>query len=183
MIFSSLACLFSLCTQVLFTWIKDGKINNNTMQTGTCKIPTEGMTVPRPVAPALPPILFLSAIAYHFCLTQPILSPVCQKAPPASIHLSQEWQNKIQVSRAGQAAGDGKKEVHRHCKLLLPCAWHGCCTCSCAPLRTRQPPSDFQPCTNTSLSSFLERCDHLSVFPTNRLPRQRRRMCSLHSLR
>lgn len=55
MIFSSLACLFSLCTQVLFTLIKDGKINNNTMQTGTCKIPTEGMTVPRPVAPALPP--------------------------------------------------------------------------------------------------------------------------------
>lgn len=80
MIFSSLACLFSLCTQVLFTWIKDGKINNNTMQTGTCKIPTEGMTVPRPAAPALPPVLSLPS--HRVCLTQPSLSPVCQEGSP-----------------------------------------------------------------------------------------------------
>lgn len=80
MIFSSLACLFSLCTQVLFTWIKDGKINNNTMQTGTCKIPTKGMTVPRPAAPALPPVLSPSAIASF--LPHPALTEPCLPAPP-----------------------------------------------------------------------------------------------------
>lgn len=125
---------------------------HNTMQTGTCKIPTKGMTVPRPVAPALPPILFLSAIAHRFCLTRLILRPVCQEAPPASGCLSQEWQNEIQVSLGGPTAGDGRKEARGHCKLLLPCACCGCCTCSCASLWTRQPPSDFQPCANTSLS-------------------------------
>lgn len=181
MIFSSLACLFSLCTPVLFTLIKDGKINNNTMQTGTCKIPTEGMTVPRPVAPALPPTPLRSAIAWRLCLTQPILRPACQAAPPASSCFSQEWQNEIPVSPAGRTAGAGRKEAHRHRKLLLPSARCGCCTRSCASLWTRQLPSHFQSCTSTSLSLFLERCGHLSIFPTNGLPWQRGQMCSLHS--
>lgn len=66
-IFSSLACLFSLWAWVLFTLIKDGKINH-TMKTGTCKIPSEGTTVPRPAAPALP-LIFLSATAQSSCLT------------------------------------------------------------------------------------------------------------------
>lgn len=88
MIFSSLACLFSLCTQVLFTWIKDGKINNNTTQTGTCKIPTHGMTAPRPVAPAFSPILFLSAIAHRSCLTQPVQRSLPGSSPSLQLLFS-----------------------------------------------------------------------------------------------
>lgn len=101
-------CLFSLRTQLLFTWIKDGKINNNTMQTGTCKIPTKGMTVPRPVAPVLPSILFLP-LRISSALPNPYHAPPARKQPqpPAAYLKSGQWNQSFPSRTSSRKQDEG----------------------------------------------------------------------------
>lgn len=140
MILSSLACLFSLCTQVLFTLIKDGKINNNTMQTGTCNIPTQGMTVPRPVAPALPPILFLSFfLPLHIVRALP--NPCCALSarkhpkPPDAFLESGKKKSEFPEQDEQQKMG-GRWDTGTPQPPLAPCMVWLLYPLSCIPLDT-----------------------------------------------
>lgn len=127
------------------------------------------MTVPRPAAPALLPVLPVSSTASF--LPHPALTESCLPArPPTSLQLFfsrvAQWNPNFPGRTGSRRWEEGDAQALQAPVALLMMYL------LLSALRTRQPPLDFQPRTHTSLSWFMEWGGLRSVFPTKRLPWQ-----------
>lgn len=105
-----------------------------------------------------------SFLPYPACAAQ---SARKQPQPPVALLKSGKMKSKLPQENQQQEMG-GKRHTGIR-SSSCPARGVAAGPASCASLWTQQPPPDFQPCTNTSLSRFMGRCGHLSVFPTNGL--------------